>query len=573
MNFPPILDIPLYSNLPELSQVILPSKEEDIDALILKLEETKERSLLQAKSSLDQIVYKQFESHLSNLTHRIVWIIKEMKIRDYDPELILKMARYGLSEIDTSRDKFLKARESYEFQKKQTLEKVDSMKSKIDQLPSFRAFPDFSQPIPTHENFSDFMKKMLALEPMYLSPKTNIQENNSPKESQSKDPILNLKKFQYEENAALAHLTATALNGISTVFEKSLEAAARGVCYVQLEPVTRNACHQLVDNLTRSEPREVENTPSSAAIVLEDVFSIPREVTQQYERDHAVIGQHVIAGAASYGLGRVVTTVTKSLTVKVGNPAVKQTNKVMSERVYSPCIKDKSGYNKLQIERDYYIKLFLDLGYQKSKGGKGSHLKLTKPDSPMVIIPIKKDLNIKTAKDLKQNYERAKAAEMLNLMPLKLKKPDEKSITSFSYDKPFSHRADYNLGYLESTKCFVKSKEFNGLLSKDLMIVRFSHVNPERTQLYRWWLPVSEANKFWTLEEMNNSVARLTKFGEITHVSIARVPAGEPVRFLHGKTAQQLDALSNEVRLGGGTQYRFFDFDIKWILQTRELPK
>jgi hypothetical protein len=85
-------------------------------------------------------------------------------------------------------------------------------------------------------------------------------------------------------------------------------------------------------------------------------------------------------------------------------------------------------------------------------------------------------------------------------------------------------------------------------------------------------MPLAEGNKHWTVDEIQNAMAKLNKFGDVTEVSVAKIPAGEPVRFLHGRAKEQADLLSNEMRPGGGVQYRFFDFDPKWIVQTKKLP-
>jgi hypothetical protein len=135
-------------------------------------------------------------------------------------------------------------------------------------------------------------------------------------------------------------------------------------------------------------------------------------------------------------------------------------------------------------------------------------------------------------------------------------------------NKPFLHRFDYSHDYLQAKREFITAKEFEGILSKDLLVVRYHN----STGTHKWFMPISEGNKHWTVNEIKDALAKLDKFGEVTHVSVARIPAGEPVRFLHGRAKQQIDVLSNETRPGGGVQYRFFDFDPRWIKETREIP-
>lgn len=136
--------------------------------------------------------------------------------------------------------------------------------------------------------------------------------------------------------------------------------------------------------------------------------------------------------------------------------------------------------------------------------------------------------------------------------------------------------------YKESVKDFASApKEFNGALKKDLYVVQYHnnkiHLDrngvPNTTRSLKWFMPVMEANKLPTMEQVLDRFAILGKFGERTHATVAKVPAGEQVRFLYGKAGVQVDPISLESRLGGGIQYRFADFKPDWILATRELPK
>lgn len=143
-----------------------------------------------------------------------------------------------------------------------------------------------------------------------------------------------------------------------------------------------------------------------------------------------------------------------------------------------------------------------------------------------------------------------------------------KLIEGPSHNKPFPHRVDYSQDYLQAKKEFIAPKEFDGILSKDLLVVRYHNSTGTR----KWFMPISEGNKHWTVNEIKDAMAKLDKFGDVTEVSLARIPAGEPVRFLHGRAKEQIDVLSNETRPGGGVQYRFFNFDLRWIKETREMP-
>ncbi len=146
--------------------------------------------------------------------------------------------------------------------------------------------------------------------------------------------------------------------------------------------------------------------------------------------------------------------------------------------------------------------------------------------------------------------------------------------TAITYENPLPYRLDYSEKYFESAKNFqAPPKEFVGCLSRDLIVVNYNNgAALGEGRRFAWALVPIEANKLTTIEAVRDHIAHLTRWQEFTHVSVARIPAGEPVRFLHGRAAQQVDALTNEIRHGGGVQYRFFDFDPKWEVEIRELP-
>ncbi len=114
-------------------------------------------------------------------------------------------------------------------------------------------------------------------------------------------------------------------------------------------------------------------------------------------------------------------------------------------------------------------------------------------------------------------------------------------------------------------------REFNGVLSKDLTVVRFCLGLEESGKTTVWWTVPAEINPLSTMEAVADRAALLSRFRAKTHVTVARIPAGEPVRFLHGRAAKQIDALTGETKPGGMVQYQFYDFDIRWIQQTRSL--
>lgn len=147
-------------------------------------------------------------------------------------------------------------------------------------------------------------------------------------------------------------------------------------------------------------------------------------------------------------------------------------------------------------------------------------------------------------------------------------------IPKASAAEPIVCRCDYSATYKEAMSEFITTpKEFCGTLSHDLVVVQYhSSLSLNEGRSLAWVMPASQANKLLTVEEVMNKVALLTKWGDRTHVTVAKIPKGECVEFLHGKAKPQFDLINNEIQHGGGVQYRFKDFDPRWIVETREIP-
>lgn len=139
---------------------------------------------------------------------------------------------------------------------------------------------------------------------------------------------------------------------------------------------------------------------------------------------------------------------------------------------------------------------------------------------------------------------------------------------------PFSvGRIRYSEGYRKSVDCFAKAKQFEGVLSKDLMIVQYhSEKTLRQGRSLKWFTPIAQANKLSTVDQVMDKLALLSVWGSRTHVTVAKIPAGERVKFLHGRAIRQIGRDSLETVEGGGVQYRFYEFDPKWILETRKIP-
>ncbi len=237
-------------------------------------------------------------------------------------------------------------------------------------------------------------------------------------------------------------------------------------------------------------------------------------------------------------------------------------------------LRDESGsvplpQKKSRNSRDI-IKVLEGLGYEKVPGaGKGSHRKYTKEGFPMAIIPDEKELAKGTAQSLWKTIDKAKSI-FDSKAPIEMAAPPKASNYQL---KP--HRIDYSKEYKEAAKEFVRPpKEFSGTLQKDLVLVNYHSDSPLSANRSCSWATVpAEANNLRTMEAVKDQLALLNSWGDRSHVSVARIPAGEQVRFLHGRAGQKMDPLTHEARPGGGVQYRFFDFDPKWIVETRPLPE
>jgi hypothetical protein len=87
----------------------------------------------------------------------------------------------------------------------------------------------------------------------------------------------------------------------------------------------------------------------------------------------------------------------------------------------------------------------------------------------------------------------------------------------------------------------------------------------------RWWTSTGDANTMATIDEVRQRLALLPEWGERDAVRVARVPHGTKVEFLYGQTAEQT-AQTGVRYAGGAEQFRFRDFDERWVLETRTVP-
>jgi hypothetical protein len=242
-------------------------------------------------------------------------------------------------------------------------------------------------------------------------------------------------------------------------------------------------------------------------------------------------------------------------------------------------VKDESGSVKLCLDPNEWMSRFKKIGYT-FKEGKGDHKVGFQPEYPNVTIPDHSELAKGTAKNISRSYDEALTIHVHKQVIEHSKSMSVNIAKSVKFqgprlDQPSPHRIDYTLDYLEAKADFIspkEPKEFNGVLSRDLMVIQYhSSEKLHQTRTHKWFMPIFEGTQHPTIEGVQDAVTKLSAYGEITEVTLAKIPAGEPVRFLHGRAKQKIDPLADEMRPGGGVQYRFFDFDLDWIVLTKKL--
>lgn len=312
---------PFITNV-TLDSMLLPIKENEINHYLLKIKVEKENILLQARQELNQDDYAYFEDLLSGLTYSFAEKLNGLK--GLPLEMIIDTGKKGFFEIQSASDQILKELKNYRKERDAVVCIENAIDVKIDRFPT--ASPDFKMNS-TSGSYSDFIKA-IPQAPQQAS------EKLSAKQLMAEDPLWAYKKTKIEGNMALAGLLAGAFNGFNMVAEKALLLAGRGVCAVQLEPVTRNACHQILDDLSRPpeiNENEKEKSPSPLVNLLESNFLIPPEQTRQYEKDSTTCVINIALLPIGFGIGKVVPMVVKAkpLASKAGSFAATKTVKTL----------------------------------------------------------------------------------------------------------------------------------------------------------------------------------------------------------------------------------------------------
>lgn len=118
-----------------------------------------------------------------------------------------------------------------------------------------------------------------------------------------------------------------------------------------------------------------------------------------------------------------------------------------------------------------------------------------------------------------------------------------------------------------------KPQVLDTILKKDLAVVQFHSLKPLGERTLNWFALPRQVNQWDTMDKVMDQLALLSNWGERSHVSLGRVPAGERLLALYGKAAPQINAATVETRPGGGLQIRIKGFKPEWIAETRPLPR
>ena len=145
-------------------------------------------------------------------------------------------------------------------------------------------------------------------------------------------------------------------------------------------------------------------------------------------------------------------------------------------------------------------------------------------------------------------------------------------------------RVDYSRKFAADLENFIPGTErlFSGKLTEDLYVINFHDKNlpigfGEGRRTLSWGTHIEIGNRMPTINDVFEHLGLLREWGERNSVSLIKISKGTEVTFMGGKASEQISKkLVNEKfehAPGGGYQIRFRDFDEKWIIETRELPK
>jgi hypothetical protein len=140
-----------------------------------------------------------------------------------------------------------------------------------------------------------------------------------------------------------------------------------------------------------------------------------------------------------------------------------------------------------------------------------------------------------------------------------------------------TYRIDYSRGLRSDLQFdFLPGyQRLPGVLTEDLTLVTYHSGAPVGAgRSLKYWTTPEQANSMATMGDVHRDLALMWNWGERTHVSVARIPAGTEVSgFIGAARAQENWRQGVSVFLPGeGTQIRFTNFDPRWVVETRKLP-
>jgi tetratricopeptide (TPR) repeat protein len=140
----------------------------------------------------------------------------------------------------------------------------------------------------------------------------------------------------------------------------------------------------------------------------------------------------------------------------------------------------------------------------------------------------------------------------------------------------FPRRIDYSNDFdRDIVDDFTQHELFRGELTEDLELVQYFDGNQilGTNRSAKYWTSPEQANQMSTIDDVREQLALIPEWGERNTMGMAKIPKGTSVEFAVGAAAPQPSNLLGRTLSGGGTQYRFKDFDSDWIIDTREIPE
>ncbi len=139
-------------------------------------------------------------------------------------------------------------------------------------------------------------------------------------------------------------------------------------------------------------------------------------------------------------------------------------------------------------------------------------------------------------------------------------------------NKKDSHALDYAAYFHEDTINFNEGYELESdPFEKDTYLVSFHSDKPVGAgRSVKWWTKLEAAKEFKDEEDIRQNLALPKSWGARNKVSIARIPKGRKLERYSGTAAPQFDE-TDGFHKGGGFQYRFKDFNTRWIIDEMDL--